>query len=127
MVRHSSGWRTRLPAVLRGGAASPSQPEFIPLAESQVGGLYANEVLEKGTKRIQFVHGRPLIVNGRPVFVPVQVFGPGVRMRDVADGCLNFGNSPPEFVSPPDEIYSGSNYGTELQRRQAVVFAHGNF
>ena len=48
-------------------------------------------------------------------------------MRDVADGCLNFGNSPPEFISPTDEIYSGSNYGTELQRRRDVVFAHKNF
>ena len=116
-----------LPAVLSDAGASRSHPEFVNLAEGPVGDLYANEVLEKGTRRVQLVDGRPVIVNGRPVFVPVQVFEPGVRMRDVADGCLNFGNSPPEFVPPPEQLYSGTEYGTELQRRRAVVFGIGSF
>jgi hypothetical protein len=111
-----------LPSAVSGNNALPSNPEFVLLSHSPVGGLYANDLLEKGTKRIQLVDGKPLFVDGRPVFVPVQVFESSLTVRQVADACLCFGSAPPEFVQPPSSLYSGTEYGREVQRRRAILF-----
>jgi hypothetical protein len=83
--------------------------------------LYANDLLEKGTKRVKLVDGKPLLVDGRPVFVPVQVSDSGLRVRQVADACLYFGNALPEFVQPPLALDNGTDYGREVRRRRAIL------
>ena len=83
--------------------------------------LYANDLLEKGAKRVKLVDGKPLLVDGRPVFVPVQVSDSGLRVRQAADGRLYFGNALPEFVQPPLALYNGTDYGREVQRRRAIL------
>ena len=110
-----------LPSAISGEKASPSSPEFVLLGRSPVGDLYANDLLEKGTKRIKLVDGKPLLVDGRPVFVPAQVFDSSLRLRQVADACLYFGGALPEFVQPPPVLYNGTEYGREVQRRRAII------
>jgi hypothetical protein len=92
-------------------AASAASPALVALAESPVGGLIANDLFEKGTKRIKIAEGKPVLVDGRPVFVPAQVFPPSFKVRDAADACLYFGGHPPEFVPPPAGLYDGTEYG----------------
>ncbi len=109
-----------LPGV-SGETASPSSPEFVLLSDGPVGELYANDLLEKGTKRVKLVDGKPLLVDGRPVFVPVQVFESNITVRPVADACLYFGKALPELVQPPAALYNGTGYGREVQRRRAIM------
>ena len=92
------------------------------LAQSNVGDLFANDLLERGTKRVKLVDGRPVLVDGRPVFVPVQVFESSLKLRQVADACLYFGSALPEFGQPPARLYDGTDYGREVQRRRAIIF-----
>jgi hypothetical protein len=112
-----------LPRVISAKQASPFKPEFVPLDHSPVGDLYANDLLEKGAKRVKLVDGKPLLVDGRPVLVPVQVFESSLEVRQVADACLYFGNALPEFVRPPPALYNGTEYGREVQRRRATIWA----
>jgi hypothetical protein len=110
-----------LPSAVSAEKATPSSPEFVLLGHSPVGNLYANDLLEKGTRRVKLVDGKPLLVDGRPVFVPVQVFEPNLTVRQVADACLYFGNALPEFVQPPAALYDGTPYAREVQRRRAIM------
>lgn len=110
-----------LSSAISAEKASPSSPEFVLLGHNPVGNLYANDLLEKGTKRVKLVDGNPVLVDGKPVFVPVNVFEPNVRMRQVADACLYFGSAPPQLVQPPAALYSGTDYGKEVQRRRAIM------
>ena len=98
-----------LPSALSYGTGSPSDPEFVLLGDSAAGHLYANDLLERGTKRVQLVDARPLLVDGRPVLLPVQVFDPHLKVREVADACLVFGTASPELVHPPAGGSSGKN------------------
>ena len=108
-------------AILR-EKGSPSNPEIVATDSSVVGDLYANDVFEKGTKRVQLVDGKPLLMDGRPVWVPVQIFAAHLKVRQVADACLYFGNTAPAFVPPPT-LYPDTTYGKEIQRRRASI--HG--
>ncbi len=110
-----------LPNGISGEKASPISPEFVRLGHSPVGDLYANDLLEKDAKRVKLLDGKPVLVDGRPVFVPVQAFESSLRVRQVADACLNFGNAPPDFVLPPPALYDGTEYGREVQRRRAIM------
>jgi hypothetical protein len=89
---------------------------WVRLADSALGGLEANDVFEKGTRRVQFV-------DGKPVLVPARVFEEGVKMRDAADACVCFGGGPPEFVPAPAGLYSGTDYGREVQRRRSILMS----
>jgi len=110
-----------LPSAVSAEKASPYRPEFVLLGHGPVGNLYANDLLEKGTRRVKLVDGKPLLVDGRPVFVPVQVFEPHLTVRQVADACLYFGHALPEFVQPPAALYDGTPYAREVQRRRAIM------
>jgi hypothetical protein len=110
-----------LPGAISEEKASASSPAFVMLAHGRVGDLEANDLLEKGTKRIKLVEGKPVLMDGRPVFVPVQVFESSLKVRQVADACLYFGSGPPEFVPPPAGLYNGTDYGREIQRRRAIL------
>ena len=88
-------------AALASESASPADPALLPLAGHGAGALAANDLFERGTKRVRMADGKPLTVDGRLVLEPAQVFAPGVRARDAADACLYFGPAPPEFVPPP--------------------------
>lgn len=110
-----------LPGAISGEKASPSSPEFVLLSDGPVGELYANDLLEKGTKRVKLVDGKPLLVDGRPVLVPVQVFESNITVRQVADACLYFGKALPELVQPPAALYERNGYGREVQRRRAIM------
>jgi len=81
--------------------------------------LEAADVLEQGGKRIKSVDGRPVFENGKPVFIPV--FEAGVKLGDLVDACLYFGDKPPEFARPSPALYGGTQYGLEVQRRRAVL------
>jgi hypothetical protein len=78
-------------------------------------------LLEKGTKRVKLVDGEPLLVDGRPVFVPVQIFQSNVTVRQVADACLYFVTVLPEYIQPPPALYNGTEYGKQVQRRRAIM------
>jgi hypothetical protein len=110
-----------LPSAISAEKASPSSPEFVLLGRSPLGSLFANDLLEKGTKRVKLVDGKPLLVDDKPVLLPVQVFDSNVTMQQVADACLYFGNALPELVQPPPALYNGTEYGKELQRRRAIM------
>lgn len=111
-----------LPSAISGEKASPSSPELVLLSHGPVGNLYANDLFEKGAKRVKLVDGKPLLVDGRPVLVPTRVFDSSLRVRQVADACLYFGNTPPDFVQPPPALYNGTPYDREVQRRRAILF-----
>jgi hypothetical protein len=53
--------------------------------------------------------------------MPAQAFDSHVTLRDVADACLYFGADPPQFVQPPPALYDGTEYGTEVRRRRAIL------
>lgn len=93
--------------------ASPSEPLLIKLADDPLGESEANEVLGKGAKRVKWV-------DGKPVMAQAQLFEPGVRLREVADAALDFGDAPPELVPRPDGI-AGTEYGREVDRRRAIL------
>lgn len=92
-------------------------PALVRLAESPLGEAEANDLFEKGTKRVVFIEGKPTLV-------PAQVFDPGVRARDVADACLTFGPVPPEFVPAPVALYAGTEYGREVDRRRRLLHSY---
>ena len=83
--------------------------------------LEAADVLEQGGKRIKVVDGKPVFEKGKPVFIPL--FEAGVRLGDLVDACLYFGDKAPEFVQPSPALYEGTQYGLEVQRRRAVLGA----
>jgi hypothetical protein len=87
--------------------------------ESCMGDLPASDVLEKGAKRIKVVDGKHVLVDGQPVFIPV--FDPGVRVRDLTDALLSFGAEPDESVVRPVELYAGTEYGREVDRRRQML------
>jgi hypothetical protein len=107
-----------LPSILAANAATPEEPKFLKSAGTPLSHLPAGDVLELGSRRIQFVDGKPLFRDGKPVFIAV--FEAGVRVGDLADACLCFGTAQPEFVLPP-EPYDGTEYGIELQRRRSIL------
>ena len=91
----------------------------LPILNSTLAQLEAADVLEQGGKRIKIVDGRPVFENGKPVFIPV--LEAGVKLGDLVDACLYFGDKPPEFVQPASALYEGTQYGLEVQRRRAVL------
>jgi hypothetical protein len=90
------------------------EPGLVEVHKSVMGDLDASDVLEKSTKRIK-------VVDGKPVFVDGKVFEPGVRLRDVTDALLSFGDEPDESVAPPAGLYSGTEYGPEIDRRRKIL------
>ena len=60
------------------------------------------------------------MVDGKVVLVPAQVFEPDLKLRDVADAGLDFGSEPPEWVPRPPGV-AGTDYGTEIDRRRAIL------
>jgi hypothetical protein len=107
-----------LPAPITEIAATADNPVLLAM-DSTLGDLAAGDVLEKGTKRIKIVDGKPVFIDGKPVFIPV--FEAGVKVRELADACLYFGNANPEFVEPPRTLYQGTPYGNEMQRRRKLL------
>jgi hypothetical protein len=110
-----------LPGPIAAQQASAPSPAFIALA-GRFGGLAANGLFERGTQRVKLADGKPVLIDGRPVFEPAQVFEPVVTAREVADACLYFGAAPPDFVPPPAGLYDGTEYGKEVQRRRATFW-----
>lgn len=108
-----------LPASITAIRATADSPTLVPV-NSTLGELAAVEVLERGTKRLQVVDGKPVFRDGKPVFI--RVFEDGVKLRDLADACLYFGNAHPEFVEPPATLYEGTQYGMEVRRRRSMLF-----
>ena len=89
-------------------------PGLHDLNDGGVGDLPASDLLEKGTKRIKVVDGKPVLVDGK-------VFEPGVRVRDLTDALLSFGDEPDESVVPPAGLYAGTEYGREIDRRRRIL------
>jgi hypothetical protein len=81
--------------------------------------LPAAGVLEIGTNRIKTAGGKPVFENGKPVLLPV--FEADVKLGDLIDACLYFGAAPPQFVPPLPDLYDGTEYGREVQRRRRVI------
>jgi hypothetical protein len=108
-----------LPAVVTANAATADDPVLLGLANSDVGRLRAADVLELGGKRIKTLDGKPVFEDGKLVFIPV--FEGDIKAGDLADACLYFGEAPPDFVHPPPEIYDGTDYGPEIQRRRSLI------
>jgi hypothetical protein len=109
-----------LPAALTEIRADASTPVLIRVAKT-LASLAAADVLEKGTKRIKVVDGMPVFESGKPVFIPV--FEAGVKLGDLVDACLYFGDKQPEFVEPPTALYEGTDYGREIHRRRSIAGA----
>lgn len=107
-----------LPAPITAITATASAPALLAM-DSALGDLAAADVLEKGTKRIKVVDGKPVFIDGKPVFIPV--FEAGVKIRELADACLYFGNAGPEFVEAPPALYESTRYGVEVQRRRKLL------
>lgn len=103
---------------MKANRAFTSTPVLIRV-EGALGALEASAVLEKGGKRIEVVNGKPVFENGKPVFIPA--FEAGVHLGDLIDACLYFGDKELEFVKPPSELYKGTDYGLEVQRRRSVL------
>lgn len=68
---------------------------------------------------LKLAGGKPLFEDGKPVFVPV--FEAGVNVGDLADACLYFGTTLPEFVQPPAGLYEHTAYAVEVQRRRRLL------
>ena len=98
---------------VEGDSGAAGEPAWLDLAGSPVGGRDANDLFAKGAKKVK-------VVDGKMVLEPAQIFEPGVKLRDVADAGLCFGNGPPEFVPRPAGI-AGSEYGREIDRRRAIL------
>jgi hypothetical protein len=77
--------------------ASEAEPVLVKLAGNPVGGLEANQISGKDTKRVR-------VVDGKMVLEPAELFDPGVKARDVADAVLYFGSDPPELIPRPSGI-----------------------
>jgi hypothetical protein len=107
-----------LPASITAIQATVDTPALLTL-NSILGDLAAAEVLERGSKRIKVSDGKPVFLDGKPVLIPV--FEEGVRIGELADACLYFGSTLPEFVEPPPILYEGTPYGKELQRRRRLL------
>lgn len=108
-----------LPDSIMAIEASPDEPALINLASDGVGDLNAADVLERGTKRIKLVNGRPVFADGKPVFIPV--FGSALKVRQLADSLLFFGGVAAEWVQPPAGLYDGTEYAREIQRRRKIL------
>ena len=67
-----------------------------------------------GAKRIK-------LVDGKPVFIPV--FEPGIRVGQLVDALLSFGEEPDESVAPPAGLYADTEYGREIQRRRNILLS----
>jgi hypothetical protein len=100
--------------------ATSMRPALLAM-NSKLARIEAADVLEKDGKRIKVVDGKSVFENGKPVFIPV--FEAGVKLGDLVDACLYFGDKPPEFVQPSSALYEGTQYGLEVQRRRAVLRA----
>jgi hypothetical protein len=103
-----------LPAVITANAATADEPILLRLGSSAVGRLPAADTLEIGTKRIK-------MLDGKPIFTPV--FEGDIKVGDLADACLYFGQAEPDFVQPLPELYDGTEYGNEFQRRNLIIRA----
>ena len=103
-----------LPPAFSAIEGSAHQPALLALAGDPLGDIAAAEVLERGTKRIK-------VVDGKRVSIPV--FETGIKLRELADACLYFGNSPPNFVEPSKALYAGTEYGREIERRRKIILA----
>jgi len=103
-----------LPAVITANAATADEPALLRLGSSAVGRLRAADALEIGTKRIK-------MLDGKPVFIPV--FEGDIKVGDLADACLYFGETQPDFVQPQPELHDGAEYGKEFQRRNLIIRA----
>jgi hypothetical protein len=99
--------------------ASSDEPVLITLTNHSAGDLYASDVLEIGGRRIKVVGGNPVFMDGKPVFIPV--FEPGLKVRQLTDALLYFGEAPVESIPPPAGLYDGTAYECEIQRRRAIV------
>ena len=111
-----------MPAEIARNDATPSQPALLTLADNKLGNVAAEDVLERGTKRIKIVDGRPVFADGKPVFVPV--FDHGIKLHELADACLYFGRALPDFVEPPRALYDDTEYGREIQQRKRMILPH---
>ena len=111
-----------MPAEIARNDATPSQPALLTLADNKLGNVAAEDVLERGTKRIKIVDGRPVFADSKPVFVPV--FDHGIKLHELADACLYFGRALPDFVEPPRALYDDTEYGREIQQRKRMILPH---
>ncbi len=100
-------------ALIGAGQASAAEPVLLSLAASPVGELRANDLFGKDTRRVK-------VVDGKIVLVPAPLFEEGVPVRDVADAALYFGDASVEFLPRPPGI-TGTEYGTEIDRRRAIL------
>ncbi len=107
-----------LPAPIKAIRADALTPVLLRV-DSALADLEAADVLEKETRRLKVVNGKPVFENGKPVFIPV--FETGVKLGDLVDACLYFGSEQSEFVEPPSALYEGTEYGLEVQRRRATL------
>lgn len=98
---------------------SNAGPVLLNLANNAIGSLRAADVFEIGSKRIKTLDGKPVFEDGKLVFIPV--FESDIKVGDLADACLYFGETPPDFVHPPPELYDGTEYGREVRRRRSLV------
>lgn len=110
-----------LPAIVTANTATAEEPALLTLGSSAVGRLRAADALEIGTKRIKTLDGKPVFEDGKPVFIPV--FESDVKVGDLADACLYFGEAESDFVQPPRGLYDGTEYGKEFQRRNLIIRA----
>jgi len=109
-----------LPSLLTANNnATAGEPALLTLRGSAVGRLQAADVFEIGTKRIRTLDGKPVLENGKPVFIPV--FEGDIKVGDLADACLYFGGVKPDFVQPPPGLYDRTEYGKEIQRRRSIL------
>jgi hypothetical protein len=108
-----------LPSLLTAITATAGEPALLTLKGSAVGRLPAADVLEIGTKRLKTLDGKPVLQDGKPVFIPG--FESDIEVGDLADACLYFGGAEPDFVQPPPGLYDRTEYGREIQRRRNIL------
>jgi len=44
-----------------------------------------------------------------------------MKVGELADACLYFGEALPEFVQPPPGLYDRAEYGKEVQQRRTII------
>jgi len=109
-----------LPTSIAAIGATADAPALVTV-NSALGDLAAADVLERGTKRLQVVNGKPVFDDdGKPVFIPL--FEAGVQLRDLVDACLYFGGADLELAKPAAALYEGTQYGIEVRRRRRMLF-----
>jgi hypothetical protein len=108
-----------LPTIITANKATSQEPVLIKTTGSAVGRLHAAEVFERGGRRFKVVEGKPVLEDGKPVFIPV--FESDIKVEELADACLYFGCEPPEFVQPPPGLYDHTEYGREIERRRSIL------